>query len=86
MQNDEPLITITQYSMTTARGMILQSIPFDSIEHALNFPPLCARTKSIVIENNKAGTNAVYNPDFANSQLQLEQKLKELFPDDFHKT
>lgn len=85
MQNDEPLITITQYSMTTARGMVLQSIPFDSIEHALKLPQLCARTKSIVIVNNRAGTNAVYNPDSTNSQLQLEQKLKELFPDDFHK-
>ncbi len=85
MRNDEPLITITQYSMTTARGVVLLSIPFDSVEHALNLPPLCHGTQSIVIKNNKAGTGSVFNSDLDNSHDQIEQGLKELFPDEFKK-
>ena len=82
----EPLITITQYGMTTARGIVLQSIPFDSVEHALELPELCAGTESIVIKNNRAGTNALYHPDFSNVHAQLEHELKELFPYEFNRT
>ena len=85
MKNFEPMITITQYSMTMARGIVLQSIPFDSIEHALKLPNLCVRTESIAIKNNKTGTSSVYDSDFGNPHEQLEQELKELFPDDFNK-
>jgi len=86
MHSNDQLITITQYSMTTARGMVLASTSFDSVEHALQLPSLCPRTHSIVIKNNKAGTGSVYDPDFSEHQDQLEQELRELFPDEFNKT
>ncbi|MDP6653296.1 MAG: hypothetical protein QGF90_14510 [Gammaproteobacteria bacterium] len=86
MRNDEPLITITQYSMTTARGIVLQSIPFWSVEHALNLHPLCSGTQSIVIKNNKANTGSVFNSDLTNAYQQIKQGLKELFPDAFGNT
>lgn len=85
MRNNESLITITQYSMTTARGIILQSIPFDTIKEALQRPDLCIRTQSIVIKNNKAGTSSLFAPDFDDPQHQLEQKLKEVCSDDFNR-
>ena len=82
----DTLITITQYSMTTARGMVLVSASFDSVEHAVQLPSLCLRIHSIVIKNNKAGAGSVYDPDFSIHQDQLEQELGELFPDEFNKT
>ena len=85
MRSDESLITITQYSMTTARGIILQSTPFDSVEEALQCPKLCNRTQSIVIKNNKAGTSSLFAPDFDDPESQLEQKLKEVCSDDFYR-
>ena len=83
MQDSKPLITITQYSMTTARGMVLASVSFSSVEHALQIPSLCAGTHSIVIKNHRAGTDSVFNPDLANPHVQLKQELKELFSDEF---
>ena len=86
MKDIDPLITITQYSMSTARGMILDSASFDSVDNALQLPSLCARTNSIVIKNNKAGTSFLHNLDSANPVPQLEQEFKELFQDEFTKT
>ena len=86
MKDNVPLITITQYSMSTARGVILDSTSFDSVDNALQLDSLCARTNSIVIKNNKSGTSFVHNPDSANPVLQLEQEFKELFQDEFTKT
>ncbi len=86
MKDNGPLITITEYSMSTARGVILDSTSFDSVDNALKLPSLCARTHSIVIKNNKSGTSFVYNPDSANPVPQLEQEFKELFQDEFTKT
>ena len=86
MHSNDPLITITQYSMTTARGMVLASTSFDNVEHALQLPSLCPRTHSIVIKNNKAGTGSFYDPDFSIHQDQLEQELREIFPDELNQT
>ena len=83
MQDSKPLVTITQYSMTTARGMILASVSFDSVEQALQLPSLCAGTHSIVIKNHRAGTDSVFNPELVNAHVQLKQELKELFSDEF---
>lgn len=83
MQVKQPLITITQYNMTTARGIILQSKSFNSFEKALQFPSLCARTQSIVIKNNKTGADSVFALDFTDPHGQLEQELKEVFPGEF---
>ena len=85
MRENTPLITITQFSMTTARGMVLASASFDSVEHALQLPSLCVGTHSIVIENHRAGTDSVFNPDLTNPQVQLRQELEELFPDEITK-
>ena len=85
MQDNMPLITITQFSMTTARGMVLASASFDSVEHALQLPNLCVGTHSIVIQNHRAGTDSVFNPDLTNPQVQLKQELEELFPDEVTK-
>jgi hypothetical protein len=84
MPNRQPLITIAQYSMTTARGIILESLPFDSIEAALYAPDLSNRTQSIVIKNNKAGVSTLFTPDFGNPYGQLKQELKEIFSDEFN--
>ncbi len=86
MKYSGPLITITEYSMSTARGMILASTSFDTVDRALPLPGLSARTNSIVIKNNKAGTSIVHNPDTTNPDAQLEQEIMELFPDEFTKT
>ena len=86
MKDSGPLITITQYSMSTARGVILDSTSFDSVGNALQLVSLCAHTNSIVIKNNKAGTSFDHNPDSANPVPQLEQEFKELFQDEFTKT
>jgi hypothetical protein len=84
MPNSQPLITITQYSMTTARGIILESLPFDSIEAALQSPDLSKGTQSIVIKNNKAGVSTLFTPDFGDPYGQLKQELKEVFSDKFN--
>lgn len=82
MQNNDPLITIAQYSMSTARGMILESTAFDSLEHALELPRLCTGTHSVVIQINAQGLGSVIDSDFDNLLGQLKQKLKELFPNE----
>ena len=64
MRNSQSLIMITQYNMTTARGIILESIPFDSVEEALPSPDLSNRAQSIVIKNNKARVSTLFTPDF----------------------
>lgn len=66
MRNSQSLITITQYNMTTARarGIILESIPFDSVEEALQSPDRSNRAQSIVIKNNKARVSTLFTPDF----------------------
>ncbi len=85
MKDNGSLITITEYSMSTARGVILASTTFDSVDNALQLPNLCARTNSIVIKNNKSGTSFLHNRDSANPVAQLEQEFEELFPDEFTK-
>ena len=82
MQNNDPLITIAQYSMSTARGMVLDSSSFDSLEHALKLPRLCAETHSIVIKTNRQIYGMVINSDFDNLLDQVKQTLKELFPNE----
>lgn len=82
MQHNEPLITIAQYSMSTARGMVLESTCFDSLEHALKLPSLCDGTHSIVIKTNRQNAGSVINSDYGNLLEQLQQKLKELFPNE----
>lgn len=79
MKNNDPLITIAQYSMSTARGMILESTAFDSLEHALELPRLCAGTHSVVIQTNHLRAGSVIDSDSDNLLDQLKQKLKELF-------
>ena len=86
MRNNQPLITITQYNMTTARGIILKSMSFDSVEEALQFPNLSNRTQSIVIKNNKAGVSTLFTPDFGDPYGQLKHELQEVFPDEFNNT
>ena len=80
----QPLLTITQYSMTTARGIILESLLFNSVEEALQSSVLSTRTQSIVIKNNKAGVSTLFTPDFGNPYGQLKQELKEIFSDEFN--
>jgi len=82
MGKSQPLLTITQYSMTTARGVILESLMFSSIEEALRSSVLSTRTQSIVIKNNKAGASTVYTPDFSNPYGQLKQELEKAFSDE----
>lgn len=84
MKNNGPLITITQYSMSTARGMVLASNSFESIDLALRSPSLCAGTHSIVIENNATGIRTLRNSDCAAANEQLAQAFKELFPHEFN--
>lgn len=79
MQNNEPLITIAQYSMSTARGLVLESTAFDSLEHALQLPCLCTGTLSIEIKTNRQVEASVINSDVGNLLDQLKQRLEELF-------
>ncbi len=84
MKAYRPLITIIQYSMSTARGAILQSTSFDSFEKALRPPPLCAGTESIVIKNNEAGTVSVFTPDSCDFHSQFARELNGVFADESH--
>ncbi len=86
MGKSQPLLTITQYSMTKARGIVLESLLFNSIEEALQSSVLSTRTQSIVIKNNKAGVSTFYTPDFGNPYGQLKQELEEAFSDESSNT